>query len=44
MNTAISWQNINITFILIGYRDVLKVSVFVDYEWIFNKRLQPRGK
>ena len=43
MNTAISWQNINITFILTGYRDVLKVSVFVDYVWIFNKRLQPRG-
>ena len=35
---------LNITFILTGYRDVLTVSVFVDYEWIFNKGFQPRGK
>ena len=42
MNIAISKQKL--TFILTGYRDVLRISLFADYEQIFNGGLQPRGK
>ena len=42
MNIAISKQKL--TFILTGYRDVLRISLFADYEQIFNEDLQPRGK
>ena len=42
MNIAISKQKL--TFILTGYRDVLRVSLFADYEQIFNEGLQPQGK
>ena len=42
MNIAISKQKL--TFILTGYRDVLRISLFADYEQIFNEGLQPQGK
>ena len=42
MNLAISKQKL--TFILAGYRDVLRISLFADYEQIFNEGLQPQGK
>ena len=42
MNIAISKQKL--TFILTGYRDVLTISLFADYEQIFNEDLQPQGK
>ena len=35
MNIAISKQKL--TFIQTGYRDVLRFSLFADYEWIFNE-------
>ena len=42
MNLAISKQKL--TFILAGYRDVLRISLFADYEQIFNEGLQPQDK
>ena len=42
MNKAISKQKL--TFILAGYRDVLRISLFADYEQIFNEGLQPQDK
>ena len=33
-----------IPFILTGYRKVLRVSLFIDYERIFNDNLQPQDK
>ena len=40
MNKAISKQKL--TFILTGYRGVLRISLFADYEQIFNEGLQPQ--
>ena len=42
MNKAISKQKL--TFILTGNRGVLRISLFADYEQIFNEGLQPQGK
>ena len=42
MNIAVSKQKL--TFILTGYRDVLRVSLFADCKRILNEGLQPQEK
>ena len=42
VNIAISKQKP--TFIQIGCRNALRISLLADYKRIFNERLQPRGK